>query len=457
MKKRTVSYIISLAMALSFLASGCGSTAINTDGDMSAENTEDSAGDKENSSMESDLPAANGQTVIRFVNTKAEIDKGLKILSSKYEEISGVKVVVETLQSGQDSQSVLKGYYNSGNMPDIFMFEGDIQYNSWKNIMVDMSGEKWTYDTESEYIKDGKVYGFPITTEAIGLTYNADILEKAGIDPGSITGPESMAAAFEKLDSMKKELGLKAVIGYYTEAANLWWSAGQHIFGTYLDSGLKRDDTTYIDLLNDGGQLDEERLLAFADMIALFNKYTDKNGVSGTYDEQIAGFAQGQYAFVTQGSWIGAVLMNDDADLYADAGSFEIGMVPYAFIEGQDTIQTNCPSWLVINKNGNVNAAKAFFEWCADNNGGQEILATECGLISPFYSSTYKPVDPFAQTIEDYTTRGKTSAWHWQSWKDGLAQNATCIVFRDFAKGDINSSEDFAYKLQDAVEAYYLK
>ena len=83
MKKRTVSYIISLAMALSFLASGCGSTAINTDGDISAENTEDSAGDKENSSMESDLPAANGQTVIRFVNTKAEIDKGLKILSSK--------------------------------------------------------------------------------------------------------------------------------------------------------------------------------------------------------------------------------------------------------------------------------------------------------------------------------------------------------------------------------------
>ena len=66
----------------------------------------------------------------------------------------------------------------------------------------------------------------------------ADILKKAGVDPASITSPEAMKKAFETLDAKKDELGLTAVVGYCAEAANLYWSTGNHIFGTYLDSGL---------------------------------------------------------------------------------------------------------------------------------------------------------------------------------------------------------------------------
>ena len=46
-------------------------------------------------------------------------------------------------------------------------------------------------------------------------------------------------------------LGLTAVVGYYTEPVNLYWSTGNHVFGQYLDAGLARDDTTYIDMLSD--------------------------------------------------------------------------------------------------------------------------------------------------------------------------------------------------------------
>ena len=65
------------------------------------------------------------------------------------------------------------------------------------------------------------------------------------------------------------------------------------------------------------------------------------------------------------------------------------------------------------------------------------------------------PDDPFADTIAAYTAAGKTSAWHWQGWKDGLAQNVSCVIFQDFAKGSIKDTTQFVDTLQKAVEAYY--
>ncbi len=455
MKKKALTLLLAATTTLTFALTGCGTTG--TTGTTETPATTTTEATTEAAATETPAATDGGEgTTIKLVNNKAEIQEGLAILADTYKEQTGVTVSIDTIGGGQDTQAILKNYYQAGDMPDIFVFEGDTHYETWKDLLADLSDEAWTSDTEAEYVgPDGHVYGFPTTTEAIGLSYNKSILDKAGIDPKSITGPESMRAAFEKIDSMKDELGLTAVVGYYTESANLWWTAGQHLFGTYLDSGLARNDTTYLDLINDGGKLDPDRIAAFSRMVALFNEYTDPSGVSGTYDEQVAGFAQGKYAFVTQGSWIGASLTGQYGDFYKEAGSFEIGMVPYDFIEGQDTIQTNSPNWWGLYKDGNLEAAKAFIQWCSENDGGQEILAKDCGCISPYKSSTFMPDDPFADTIKTYSAAGKTSAWHWQGWKAGLAQNVSCVIFQDFAKGSIKTPEEFVETLQKAVEGYY--
>ncbi len=456
MKKKALTLMLAATTTLTFALVGCGvSTTGTADTAQAPESTENTPAADTAATTEAKADSAEGTTV-RLVNNKAEIQEGLTKLANTYKEQTGVTIEIETIGGGQDTQAILKNYYQADDMPDIFVFEGDTHYETWKDLLVDLSDEEWTKNTEAEYVAaDGHVYGFPTTTEAIGLSYNKSILDKAGIDPKSITGPESMRAAFEKIDSMKDELGLTAVIGYYTESANLWWTAGQHLFGTYLDSGLKRDDTTYLDLINDGGKLDPERAKSFAEMVALFNEYTDPKGISGSYDDQVLGFASGQYAFVSQGSWIGASMTTTYADQYAAAGNFEVGMIPYAFIEGQDTIQTNSPNWWGLYNGGNVDAAKAFIQWCSQNDGGQEILAKDCGCVSPFTTSEFAPDDPFAATIGEYTAAGKTSAWHWQGWKAGLAQNVTSVIFQDFAKGSIKDTDQFVDTLQKALEAYY--
>ena len=448
MKKRNLA-LMTAALVLALTACGGGSsseTKVSGETDK-AETTKADEG-------KSEEKKSSAGKELRLVNGKIEVDAQLKELAAAYEKETGVKVNIESMGGGIDIQGTLKGYFQADNMPDIFVNGGDTDFKNWEGHLVDMSNEKWVSDTEAAYKdKDGKVVGFPYTTEAIGLAYNADVLEKAGIDPKSITGPDSMKKAFETLDSKKDELGLTAVVGYVAEATNLYWSTGNHLFGVYEDGGLKRDDTKYFDLLEQG-KIDKDRFSKYADMVELFNKYADPALlVSGTYDQQIQNFSAGKYAFVTQGSWIGATMTNDDKEQYEAAGKFKVGMIPYAFEEGIDTIQTNSPSWWAVFDNDNKEEALKFLQWVSEDEG-QKILVEKAGFVSPFKSISYVADDPFAQTITDYTKAGKTSAWHWLGNKEGLAQNALGVVYQDFASGNLDKAK-FVDTVEKVVSQYY--
>ncbi len=438
MKRKVIAATLASLMVLSLAACGGGG---------------ESGGDSGSGS--SDSGSSGNSDAIRLVNGKIEIDSQLKKLAEMYEEETGVPVEIESMGGGIDIQGTLKGYYQAGNMPDIFVNGGSTDFKNWEGMLEDMSGEAWASDTEAAYVdEEYGTIGFPYTVEAVGLAYNADILEKAEIDPATLTSPKAIEDAFKTLDSKKADLGLDAVVGYCAEATNLYWSTGNHLFANYIDGGLERDDTTYIDMLNDGGKVDTDRLTKFAEFVGLLNQYSDPSLlVSGTYDQQILNFASGKYAFVTQGSWIGATMTGDDADAYAGAGNFKVGMVPYAFEDGMDTILTNSPSWWSVFSDGKADEAKKFLQWCAEDKA-QQVLVEEAGFISPFNSCTYVASDPFAQTIVDYQSAEKTSGWHWLGMKEGLAQNYTGQVFSDYAAGNLDT-EGFVKTMEQVIQGCY--
>lgn len=456
MKRKVIATLLAATMV--FTLTACGSGDSGSDKDQgSGSGTEDNGGDSGDAGDSGDDASSNGGSgkSIRLVNGKIEVDAQLKKLAQMYEEETGVKVEIESMGGGIDIQGTLKGYYQADNMPDIFVNGGATDFGNWEGMLEDMSGEKWASDTDSAYVDEAQgTIGFPCTIEAIGLAYNASIMEKAGIDPATLTGPDKIKEAFETLESKKAELGIDAVVGYCAEATNLYWSTGNHLFANYIDGGLARDDTKYLDMLNDGGKLDEERLTKFAEFVGLLNQYSDPSLlVSGTYDQQILNFASGKYAFVTQGSWIGATITSDDKEAYEAAGSFEVGMIPYAFDESINTILTNSPSWWSVFKDGNAAEAKAFLQWCSEDKA-QQVLVEEAGFVSPFKSCTYVANDPFAKTISDWQAAGKTSGWSWVGMKEGLAQNYTGQVFADYAAGNLDT-EKFVKTMQQVTQACY--
>ncbi len=428
MRKRLLAVVLAAAMAVCLMACGGSSSG-------SAASTGEGSG------------AASGEG-IRLLNGKPEIDTQLKKLAAKYEEETGKVVSVETIGGDTNASDELKKMYQADNMPDIFVIEAN-QAANWDGLLADLTGEAWTEDTDYELVdeKMGTI-GFPYTVEATALAYNAEILEKAGVDPASLTSPAAWQKAVETLDSKKDELGLTAVFGWCAEPANLGWSSGTHVFAQYLDAGLAQDDTTYIDLLNDGGKIDEARMKDFAAFVGMMNKYSDPALlIDGTYDNQVAGFAAGKYAFVTQGNWI-----NGGVTGSPDYTGWAMGFAPYAFEDGIDTIIAGPPSFWTVYSDGDVDGAKAFLQWVSDDSA-QEILVNEAGLISPFKDCSFVAADPFAESIKSYMDAGKTSGWHTMLKKDGL-QNKTCQVFADYAKGALDE-DAFVKTMGQVISSYY--
>lgn len=436
MKKKLLALLLVSAMAASLAACG-GSTS----GDSGSSSAPAETGE------ETQETAAAGEG-IRLLNGKPEIDTQLKTLAAKYQEETGNVVNVETIGGDTNASDELKKMYQADNMPDIFVIEAN-QAANWDGLLADMSGEAWTNDTDYELVDEKMgVIGFPYTVEATALAYNAEILEKAGVDPASLTSPAAWTAAVEKIDGMKDELGLTAVFGWCAEPANLGWSSGTHVFAQYLDAGLAQDDTTYIDMLNDGGKIDEARMQNFAAFVGMMNQYSDPALlVDGTYDNQVAGFAAGKYAFVTQGNWI-----NGGVTSSADYTGWAMGFAPYAFEDGIDTIIAGPPSYWTVYSEGNVDAAKAFLQWVSDDSA-QDILVNQAGLISPFNDCAFQAADPFAESIMGYMAAGKTSGWHTMLKKDGL-QNVTCQVFADYAKGTMDQ-DAFVKTMAQVISSYY--
>ena len=447
MKKKLMSVLLAGSMVLSLAA--CGETAADTT--TSSDNAEaqtetqtetQSADTTETAAATSEV--AGTQEAVRLLNGKPEINDQMQALAAKYLEETGNVLTVETIGGDTNASDELKKMYQADNMPDIFVIEAN-QAANWDGMLADLSGEEWTNKTGFELVDSTMgTIGFPYTVEATALGYNADILAKAGIDPSTLTSPDAWKAACETLDSKKDELGITAVFGWCAEPTNLGWSSGTHVFAQYLDAGLKADDTTYIDLLNDGGQIDESRMKNFAEFIGMMNQYSDPALlVDGTYDNQVAGFKEGKYVFITQGNW--CVTSPDDV-------SFECGFAPYAFEDGINTIIAGPPSYWVAYSNGNVEGAKAFFNWCAGDSA-QNILVNDAGLVSPFDDCQYEAVNPFYKSMNSYITAGNYSGWHTMLKKDGL-QNETCNVFADYAKGKLDA-DGFVSTMAQVISAYY--
>ena len=100
------------------------------------------------------LPTAAFADGIRLFNGKIEIAEPLEHAAKAYEEATGKHVEVESLGGGVDLQATLKQYYQAGNMPDIFVFEGAPDLANWTGMVVDMADQPWAADTDAGFVDE---------------------------------------------------------------------------------------------------------------------------------------------------------------------------------------------------------------------------------------------------------------------------------------------------------------
>ena len=391
------------------------------------------------------MTAASALADIVIVQNKVEITAQMEEFAKLYEEKTGVPVKVITGGGSSDYNTVLKAEMQSGREPDIFVIEGPSSYELWKDKIADQTGAEWTQYTAAAYMVDGKAVGFPVAVEGYGLAYNKSILDKAGIDPATLTTYDAYEAAFEKLDSMKAELGLDMVVSMVAgTTTGMTWVTGLHNFNVYLTVGNERNDTTYIDQVLEG-KVDEERFHQYCQYVALIFKYSDPDMLlNGTQDSQLAAFASGKAAFYHQGNWM-------DPSLVQLNPSFEIAYAPHAFLkEDTDGILVNAPSWYVVNEKGNKDEAIAYLNFLATSEEGADYMVNKAAMVPAFTNITLAPTTPLSKSVMEWNAAGKTYDWQQYKLPDGFGMGTLGQIYELLASGAIDV-DTFEAMMIDAI------
>ena len=391
------------------------------------------------------MTAASALADLVICQNKVEITTAMEEYAKAYEARTGVPVKVITGGGSSDYNTVLKAEMQSGREPDIWVIEGKTGYDMWKDKIADQAGAEWTKYTGSAYLDGDKIVGFPVAVEGYGLAYNKNILDKAGIDPATLTNRNKLAEAFEKLDSMKAELGLDMVVSMVAgTTTGMTWVTGLHSFNVYLAGGLERGDSTIIDKLLQG-EVDEDRFHQYCLYVDLLFKYSDPNMLlNGTQDSQLAAFANGKAAFYHQGNWMDPSLVPLNPD-------FEIAYAPHAFLEEDtDGILVDAPSWYVVNANGNVQEAIDYLNALPLTDEGVDYMLNKAGMFVAFNTVKSSSENPLTKSVIEWFDAGKTYSWQQYKLPDGFGMQTLGPIYELLASGAVDV-DGFEAMMKDAI------
>ncbi|MDR2897526.1 MAG: ABC transporter substrate-binding protein [Spirochaetaceae bacterium] len=378
--------------------------------------------------------AAGGVKEITLVSNKIEIDAALKAYALVYEQQTGIKVNVKSFGGESPYAPNIAAMFNSGTEPEIFVIEGKSGYEDAQRSgrISDLSNEPWVKDTDVAYVDpaNGNVIGFPVAIEGWGLGYNKALLAKAGIDPASMVNIAGIKAAFAKINSMKDELGIEAVVSMVS-GPGMTWVTGLHGVNAYLALGLPyTESSTYINMLLNG-EVDRTRLTKYAEYYELLFKNSNRNTLlTGGYDQQMGDFALQRTVFIHQGNWTDPTFL----DLLGGS-TFEMGYVPHAFLdETTDGIFVGAPSFYLVNpKSAGTEEAKKFLTAMASTPAGHDYMVNKAGMVPAFKSCTLQPAGELSKAVQQWTSAGKIYAWQQNEMPDGFGMNTLGPIFAQLA------------------------
>lgn len=375
------------------------------------------------------------------VESKDVLERAAEIYMEKNPDVD---ISIQTVGGGDDYGAALRSRFASGNEPVIFNVGGPQDIEDWMDYLEDLSDEPWVdlayKGVLSGVTVGGKVYGLPFNQEGYGFIYNKAIFREAGIDVESINSYDSLAAAFEKLDQQKEDLGIKAVIAF---PAKEKWVTGLHLsniafsqeFGNVL-AAFKADTVEF----EYGGQLQK--------LVDLQAKYGYKpagtrvslNAVDySTQVEEL--FSLEQAAVIQQGNWVYGSISSMDEELAQN-----IAFLPIP-LEGvvEDSIPVGIPMYWVVNTKkdeAEKDAAKDFLNWLYTSDEGKEMIINDFNFIPAL--SGYKGLtltDPLARDIMEYSEAEKTIPWVFMGYPSGWGENVLGANIQGYLAGDITWDE----------------
>jgi len=298
---------IALALALAACSGGPSSTGTGTPG-----------------STGTSQPASNVTLTFmsNVVGTQAD---ALSTIVTQFTTDTGIKV--DYSAPGADYESLMATKMSSGDMPDVFTTHG-WSVMRYADFLTPINDQPF-FSQINPQIKsvitadNGDVYVLPADEDIAGLVYNVDVLQKAGVDPDTLTTWATFTDALAKIKA-------SGVTPLHMGGKDTW-TIGQ--FGDWVaPSYFITNDANNQRAALKAGTFDANTWDQVAQLMSDWVKagYFNTDSMTADYNSDVAAIANGQAAFVFYGnsSIVDAHGVNPNANL---------GMMPIPAATDADT------------------------------------------------------------------------------------------------------------------------
>lgn len=186
MRKRVISTLLAMATTAGLFAGNV--SAVYAEGK--------SSGDYEYQELE--------DAEITYYNYSVEGKELYEKEIAAYNEVHpNVKINLELVGGGTDWCSTLKAEISSGQAPDLVVMEGASDFDTFGDMIEDLSDQPWVEHIYENNVSDCKVgdaiVGAPSGVVCYGLLYNKAVFEACGIDGSTLKSYDDIDAAFGKV------------------------------------------------------------------------------------------------------------------------------------------------------------------------------------------------------------------------------------------------------------------
>lgn len=397
MKKIASLALVSTVMLTTLAACGGNNGDSETNKATNAPASENTATNKPSNGGGEEASAITGEVVF-LTNRTDMVDKEYVDYEKRFEEkYPGVDLKFEAIL---DYDKTLKIRIASGDFPDV-VFTPTIPNNELSNYFAPLDDIQFSDEIYFKDLKsfEGKMYGVSSGGSTVGIVYNKKAFEKAGITAIPKTYDEFLAAA-QKL----KDAGIVPLASNFKDKWPLdaWVYDVTTIVGEDPAHQNKRaeTDTPYT--------LDNAYGKSWGILRELYEKgFLEKDVNSTNWEQSKKDVASGNFGMYLLGNWvINQVIENG-------AAAEDVGFFPFpADNSGVAKAPLNPDFFYAVNKNGNVEAAKAFVQWMIEESGFDDFAGfiptlkgkepklpqlAEFNTYSPKYFEPAQPVDAATQ------------------------------------------------------------
>ncbi len=395
--------------------------------------------------------AAEEKVKVDIFQFKVEFKDQFTQLAEEYmKENPNVDLSIKTVGGGDDYGAALRSRFASGEEPAIFNVGGPQDVADWKQYLASLDGlevtEKAFDGVLGGVTMEGNVYGLPYNQEGYGLIYNKEMFEKAGIDAAGITSYAKLEAAVKKLDSMKDELGIKAVFAFPVKET---WVTGLHLSNAVLSQEFDNVNDAF-----NAETVEYKYSQGFKKLVDLQNNYSVQPTLSLDYSQQVEQLFGGEkVALIQQGNWAYGSIAGVNSEL-AD----NIGFIPLSVQGGTgDSIPVGVPMYWGVNKQLDekvVEEAKKFLNWMYTSETGKRYVLEEFKFIPAYEGYDISKVsDPLARDILDFSSRGKTLPWVFMGYPTGWGQNVLGVDIQKYVADKMSWDELISHTTEEWEKA----